>query len=205
MRSVLRTAIFSLLTVAGPAGASVKEYWVYKSTNLLVDKNVADMTSLIQRSKACGVTHLLLTDSKFCRLADMDPRYFKNAAAVKAAAKEAGIAIVPAVCPIGYSSDLLSRDPNLVEAMPVKDMPMVVKNGTATLVPDAATGLKGGDMSNLKLWGWKDETIQSKDGAAYVKDPGGKNARLTQPVKLQPWRQYHLSVRIKTAAFRGTP
>ncbi|HWB05939.1 MAG TPA: hypothetical protein VG796_23155 [Verrucomicrobiales bacterium] len=188
-----------------PARAAIKEYWVYKSTNLLVDKNVADMKALLQRCKACGVTHMLLTDSKFSRLAEMDARYFKNAAEVRAAAKEAGIAIVPAVCPIGYSNDLLCRDPNLIEALPVKDMPMVVKNGTASLTAGPVAGLKGGDMSDLKLWGWKDENIQSKDGTAYVKDPAGNNARLTQKVKLEPWRQYHLSVRVKTNAFSGTP
>src|SRR6186997_795118 len=95
-----------------PATAEVKQFWVYKATNLLVDANVADVTALLQRSKACGVTHMLLTDSKFSRLGEMDPRYFKNAAAVRAAAKEAGIAIVPAVCPIGYSNDLLNHDPS---------------------------------------------------------------------------------------------
>ncbi len=44
-----------------------------------------------------------------------------------AAAKDTGIAIVPAVCPIGYSNDLLCRDPNLIEAIPVKDMPLLVR------------------------------------------------------------------------------
>jgi len=44
--------------------------------------------------------------------------------------------------------------------------------------------LKGGDMSDLKLWSWKDENIEAKDGAAYVKDPGGKNARITQKLTL---------------------
>jgi hypothetical protein len=205
MKSLLRPALLILLFAAMPSKGEIKQYWVYKSTNLLVDANAADVKSLIQRSKACGVTHLLLTDSKFCRLADMDPRYFRNAAEVKTAAKEAGIAIVPAVCPIGYSSDLLSRDPDLVEALPVKDMPLVVENGKASLVPEKDAGLKGGDMADLKLWGWKDETIQTKDGAAWVKNPSGKHARLTQSVKLQPWRQYHLSVRVKTNAFAGTP
>ena len=205
MKSLLRLAFIGFALAAAPAGAAVKQYWVYKATNLLVDANVADVVALLQRGKACGVTHVLLTDSKFSRLAEMDPRYFKNAAAVRAAAKEAGIAIVPAVCPVGYSNDLLNHDPNLIEAMPVKDMPLEVKGGVARLVADPAVKLKGGDMSDLKLWGWKDENIQPKDGAAYVKDPGGKNARLTQKLTLKPWRQYHVSVRVKTQEFKGTP
>src|SRR5262245_43688534 len=111
MPSFLHVSLLSVVCAATLARAEVKQYWVYKATNLLVDKNVEDMKSLLQRCKACGVTHMLLTDSKFCRLAEMEARYFKNAAAVKTAAKEAGIAIVPAVCPIGYSNDLLNRDP----------------------------------------------------------------------------------------------
>ncbi len=203
--TLLPRLAFTLLLTALPGGAAIKQYWVYKATNLLVDTNVAEVKSLLTRSKACGVTHMLLTDSKFCRLEDMDARYFKNAAAVREAAKEAGIVIIPTVCPIGYSNDLLSRDPNLIEALPVKDMPLVVKNGLAVLEPDPAVALKGGDMSDPKLWGWKDENVRFQDGAAYVSNPGGKNARLTRPLKLQPWRQYHLSVRVKTNAFKGTP
>ncbi len=60
-------------------------------------------------------------------------------------------------------------------------------------------------MSDLALWGWKDDNVISKDGVAYVKDPSGQNARITQRVKAQPWRQYHLSIRVKTKEFSGTP
>jgi hypothetical protein len=80
-----------------------------------------------------------------------------------------------------------------------------VKNGTAVLEPPQAPLLKNGDMSDLSGWSWKDATIISKDGAAYVKNPAGQNARLVQEVKLQPFRQYHLSVRVKTKDFSGTP
>lgn len=197
--------IFTLLATSLPAAAGVKQYWVYKSTNLLVDENIPDVKALLRRGNACGVTHLLLTDSKFARLSEMPERYFKNAAAVKSAANAAGIAIVPAVFPIGYSNDLLSNDPNLAEAMPAIDVPLVVRNGVARVVQDPATALKSGDMSDLSKWGWKDENIQSKGGAAYVKDPGGTNARLSQKVTLKPWRQYHLSVKVKTSGFTGTP
>ena len=45
-----------------------------------MDTNVADVGALLQRSKSCGVTRLLLTDSKFSRLADMDARCFMSTA-----------------------------------------------------------------------------------------------------------------------------
>lgn len=201
---MLRSTLSILLLSCMAASAAVKEYWLYKSTNLLVEDSIRDLQTLLPRAKAAGVTHLLLSDSKFSRLHEMDPRYFNNAAKVRAAAKEAGIAIVPAVFSIGYSNDLLGKNPNLAEAMPVRDVPLVVKNGKAHVEP-ATVSLKGGDMSDLSQWGWKDETVTAKDGAAYVKDPGGMNARITQKVKVQPWRQYHLSVRVKTQNFSGTP
>jgi hypothetical protein len=199
--SFLALALFGLC----PASAAINQFWVYKAANLLVDANAAEVVALIERCKACGVTHLLLTDSKFTRLSEMPERYFKNASAVREAAKAAGISIIPTVCPVGYSNDILNKDPNLIEGMPVKNMPLVVKNRMAVLEPDSALTLKGADMSDLKLWAWRDENVQSLDGAAYVKNPGGKNARMTQKVTLKPWRQYHLSVRVKTKDFKGTP
>src|SRR5207237_7884477 len=57
----------------------------------------------------------------------------------------------------------------------------------------------------LTQWDWHDETVVSNDGAALIKDPHGSNARISQKLKLTPFRQYHLSARVKTQDFRGTP
>lgn len=205
MKRILLYILAAAVLLSDRAPAAIREYWLYKSTNLLVDTNVAELQALIERAKACGVTHLLLTDSKFSRLAEMPERYFRNAGAIKSAAAAAGIAIVPAVCPVGYSNDLLYSDPNLIEALPVKGTPLTVKGGKALLLPPGPPLLKGGDMADLSLWGWKDENVIAQDGAAWVKDPGGRNARITQKVTVTPWRQYHVSVRIKTREFKGTP
>lgn len=205
MKSILRALVLASLSLSDPAFAAVSQFWVYKATNLLVPEQVAAVKDVIKQSAACGATHLLLTDTKFGRLGEMEPRYFKNVEEVKQSAKDNGIEIIPCVCPIGYSDALLISDPNLIEALPVKDVPMVVSGGLAKLEADPGLKLKAGDMSDLKSWGWKDENVVSQDGAAYVKDPGGKNARLTQKVTLKPWREYHLSVRVKTNGFKGTP
>ena len=106
---------------------------------------------------------------------------------------------------VGYSNDLLWHDPNLIEALPVRDALFVVRDGVATLQPEPPVGLKGGDFSNLKQWDWKDEAIEADNGAALIRDPKGRNARIMQKLKLTPFRQYHLSVRVKTQDFRGTP
>ena len=187
------------------ARAADPERWLYCSQNLWVDENIHKLESLFGRAAKAGYTHVLLSDSKFAKLADMDARYFRNIERVKKRAAELRLEIVPALFPVGYSNDLLWHDPNLIEALPVRDALFVVQNGVATMRPDPPITLKGGDFSDLKQWGWKDDTVRSDNGAALILDPKGQNARIVQKLRLTPFRQYHLSVRVKTQDFRGTP
>jgi len=203
-RSSLLVLVICLLALAAEPARAL-EKWLYCPTNLLVDKNVDALEALWRRAAAAGYTRVLLADSKFNRLGEMDARYFRNVERVKKIAAELKIEIVPALFSIGYSNDLLSRDPNLVEGLPVKDVPLVVEGGIARLDdPDPPT-LPGGDFSDLKKWTWKDEFIVADKGAARISEAGGKNARLVQKLKLKPWRQYHVSVWIKTQDFHGEP
>ncbi|EDY20027.1 hypothetical protein CfE428DRAFT_2616 [Chthoniobacter flavus Ellin428] len=202
-RSAILPLVAAVLVLTMPARAVEK--WFYQPTNLLVDKNVDQIEVLWKRAAAAGYTHVLLADSKFTRLSEMNARYFHNVERVKAIAAKLNIEIVPALFPIGYSNDLLGRDPNLVEGPPVKDVPLVVRGGVAHVDdPDAPT-LPGGDFRDLKKWTWKDSFIVADNGAARVSDAAGKNARIVQHLAVKPWRQYHVSVRIKTQDFQGTP
>ncbi len=188
-----------------PARAGVMERWVYCAQNLWVDKNIDHLEEILRRAAKAGYTHVLLTDSKFAKLGDMDAHYFRNVERVKKLAAELRLEIVPALFPIGYSNDLLWHDPNLIEALPVREALCVVRNGAARLQPDPPEVLKGGDFSDLKQWDWKDPNMVADNGAVRVTDPKGANARIEQKVALHPFRQYHLSVRVKTLDFRGTP
>ncbi|MEP6671608.1 MAG: hypothetical protein ABJF10_20765 [Chthoniobacter sp.] len=202
-RSSVLSFILFLVVLIAPARAVEK--WLYQPTNLLVDANVDFLEKLWRRAAASGYSHVLLADSKFNRLGEMEPRYFRNVERVKALATELKIEIVPAIFSVGYSNDLLSRDPNLIEGLPAKDVPLVVQGGVARLDDPDAPRLPGGDFSNLKKWTWKDEFVVAENGSARIHDAGGKNARLVQGLKVQPWRQYHVSVRIKTQDFHEQP
>lgn len=72
----------SLLTeVRGSAHGRTTECglrWIYLSQNLLLDKNVDELEGLLRRSAKAGYTHVLLSDSKFAMLGDMDARYFRT-------------------------------------------------------------------------------------------------------------------------------
>ena len=140
--------LFALLS-AQPVRAL--ERWIYCAQNLWVDKNIEALETLLRRAAKAGYTHVLLTDSKFSKLGDMDARYFRNVERVKKLAAELKLEIVPAVFPVGYSNDLLWHDPNLIEAMPVREARFVVQGGEARLVAEPGALLKGGDFSDLKL------------------------------------------------------
>ena len=207
MRSRFTASVAALLVVlscAGP-GTPVSERWVYCAQNLSVDHKIDELEALFRRAARAGYTHVLLADSKFARLGDMDARYFRNVERVKKIAAELNLEIVPALFSIGYSNDLLWHDPNLIEALPVRDALFVVRGGGARLQPDPPASLKGGDFSDLGQWSWKDATVTADNGAALIRDPNGKQARIVQTLRLTPFRQYHVSVRIKTEDFRGTP
>ncbi|MEZ5302069.1 MAG: hypothetical protein R3F11_15705 [Verrucomicrobiales bacterium] len=194
----------SVLAAACAQAAPPAERWIYSQTNLMVDQNCDDLIALMKRGKAAGYNAVLVSDSKFGRLATLGDNYFDNARRVKAAAEEIGIAIVPAVCPIGYSNELLFNDPNLIEGPPVKDALFEVRGGIARHLPDPAVALKGGDMAALSAWDWKDDSVTADGGAAKAM-PAGGNARLVQKLKLTPFRQYHIAVRVKTRDFTGEP
>ena len=193
-----------VLSLSWIGQAQALEKWLYVATNLQVDENAGKLGQLMERASKAGYTHLLLADSKLARLGtleDIYPRYERNTETVKAAAARWKIEIVPAIFDIGYSNALLFNDPNLVEGMPVKEMELIVRNGVAT-VPSSELVLPGGDFSDLKKWSWKDDNVTSEDGAARVK-ANGANGRIVQKLRVQPWQQYHVSVRVKTADFKG--
>ena len=204
VRAALRLAA-AIVLPASFAHSAVRELWVYCPRNLLVDQQVTDLEQLWGRAANAGYTHVLLADSKFAKLGDMDERYFRNIERVKRIAAELRLEIVPALFPIGYSNDILWHDPNLIEGLPVRDALFVVSHGVARLEPDPPLILRGGDFSDLKQWDWKDDCVVADSGAARVSDPKGRNARLAQKLRLTPFRQYHLSVRVRTQDFKGAP
>ena len=183
----------------------LRDRWVYVQTNLLVASNLDKFDPILRRAAKAGYNGVLLADSKFSRLADMDERYFRNVARLKALCRELSLEVIPAIFPIGYSEGLLSRDPNLAEALPVRDALFVVEGGAASVRADPPVALRGGDFSDLSLWEWKDDSVVPDGGAALVRDPSGKNARIVQKVKVSPFRQYHIRVRVKMQDFRGEP
>jgi hypothetical protein len=172
------------------------QLWLYYSTNLLVDKNVEQLSDVWRRAAAAGYDHVLLADSKFAKLGDMDKRYFANIDRVKKLAAELKIEVVPAMFDIGYSNNLLWHDPNLAEGLPVKDQPFVVQqDGQARPATEVRLPPKVG---------YADPSVKLDAGTATVTD-NAENARFNYALKLPRYRCYHVSVKIRTDGYTGTP
>ena len=207
LRTLHRCAKVAVLAVSLLIGAHAcaLERWFYVSQNLWVDQNITNIVALMQRAAGAGYTHMLVSDSKFSRLATMDAHYFQNLAVLKQTAADLGLEIVPTVFPVGYSNDLLSNDPNLIEGLPVQNALLIVSNGLAIIQPEPFVTFPGADFSDLSRWSWKDSNVVADNGTARVTNPNGANARIVQQLTVQPFREYHISVQVKATNFVTAP
>ena len=196
--------------------APTKWQWVYAPVNFQVDARVDELVALARRAKAAGYNGLLVTDSKFGRLEGRPANYYANLARFKKAADELGLDIIPAVCSVGYSNDILQNNPNLAEGIAVRDAPFIVRGKEAVLA-DRENLLPGGAFEQagpkgFTGWDWMDgfgqvivqDTAVKHGGAAsarmgnFRKVEGHGNCRIVRKLALVPWRQYHFSVWVKT-------
>jgi hypothetical protein len=222
-----RTAVivFALTICLKPGGeesrAAALEYrWVYLSTNLLVDKNVEDALAILRRAADAGYNGVVLTDSKFLRWDQLPERYVQNVRQVRQACRELKLDCIAAVCPIGYSNDLLSRDPNLAAGLPVIDAPFLAQDGRLVPADDSAR-LKNGGFEQSRGdqptgWSFVDQpgkithidTAVHAEGRASLRmqdigrfDPQYGHGRACQTLSVAPFHYYHVSAAVKTRNF----
>jgi hypothetical protein len=179
--------------------ATVPDLWLYCAANLLPDENIPKLQEVWTRAAAAGYTHVLLADSKFAKLDDLESnrdRYFAHIAQVKRIAADLHLQLVPALFDIGYSNDLLWHDPNLAEGLPVKDALFVVHDGKAQIVADPRVSLGKPH--------WHDDVFSIADGVASASNFPG-NARLVWQLNVPRFRCYHVSCWIKSDHFSSRP
>jgi hypothetical protein len=203
---------------AARAPGQLRYRWVYDRHNLLQESALHEVLAIMRRAKAAGYNGMVLADAKLQLLERLQPAYFRNVAVLKQTARELEFELIPMVCPIGYSSGILSHDPNLAEGLPVRDALFAVKEGAANLVADPPVSLKGGDFETAKAdrfagWELQDAPARATYADATIRhggkhalrieslrhvDPENGNGRVRQTVKVAPFRQYHLSVWVRT-------
>jgi hypothetical protein len=199
--------------------------WFYAPFNLLADKNTDTLVDLIGRAGKSGYNGVVLADYKLNILGRMPKSYFHNVERVKKAAEAAGIEIIPAIFPIGYSDGLLAHDPNLAEGLPVKDAPFVVRGRQAVLSPEKPARVINGSLEEVKGKGdvfagfsFQDdpgvttfadrEVVHGGHLSCRMQDVGKHNkngvSRLSQRVAVRPWACYRLSAWVKTRQLENT-
>ena len=136
---------------------------------------------------------------------------------MKDAARNDGLALYPTVLTVGYASSILAQNPNLAEGLPVKDALFVVQNGEANLVPDPPVSLPGGDFEKATdnvFDGWDSQNWPGTNTFAdtSVKHSGDQSlrvetkgiSRVYKTVNVSPFRQYHISMWVKTQDVKDT-
>ena len=118
------------------AGPELEWRWVYLPTNLLVDKNVDEGD---RRSSARGQRGLQRRGADGQQIHALGPAAGAlrgQRPPIRQAIRELKLACIVGVCPIGYSNDLLGRDANLAEGLPVRDAPFVADEGSLVAADD---------------------------------------------------------------------
>jgi hypothetical protein len=129
----------------------------------------------MRRASAAGYNGIVLADYKLNILDRVPDHYFRNIDAIQKLAAELRLELIPTVAPIGYSDGLLAHDPNLVEGIPARNVPFVVKDGEARLESDRKVALPGGDFESHQgdsATGW---SFQDGPGKASFIDPTVKH------------------------------
>lgn len=198
-RALLGAGLALTLACAREPGRTVhpRELWLYYATDLADSSNVTRLEGVWTRAAAAGYSRVILADSKFSRLAEMDSAYFGRVRRVRELAARLGLEIIPGVFPMGRSNGVLARDPNLVEALPVRDALFEVHHGEARLRADPPVRFAARpDVV--------DGEVQLERGIARIRDPR-RRARLMYRVAVAPFRCYQISVWARTQDFTGTP
>lgn len=205
----------SSLIAASPAPRRVyPERWVYGVGSLDSDRDLEEVLAVVRTAAAHGLNGLVLTGLD--RLDLQPPQYLERLKKLKTECDRNHIEIVPSGFNVGYGGGLLSHDPNLAAALPVKDALFVVHHGEAKLVPDPAPRILNGGLESHAGDRAADYTAQAEPGKLTFIDtdvfhegrasvrfenfgpPRDGSARIEQSVAVKPYRCYRVRAWIRT-------
>lgn len=204
-RWFLRVGLLALLIL--PAFASrpnadapdLQKRWLFVWGNMRDNREVDRVIARLPGAKAAGYNGVVLSPN-------IEPA---KAIELREAAKRNGIDLIAIV--MGNS-----RDRNDMEGLPVKDALFVSRGGVARHQPDNPTRVANGDFeeftgNHFALWAFQDDEgvtsfvdtdIKHGGKASLRMESIGQNqyrhCRIMQTIKLQPYRQYHIAVYVKT-------
>jgi hypothetical protein len=179
--------------------AGMSKRWLFYWQDMTDPKQVDGVIARFAKAQADGYNGVVFSSN-------VAPA---KAAEVKQAAAKYGLDIVALV--MGGP-----RDRNYMEGVLVKDALFVARDGTAALQQDNPTRIVNADFEDVKDNHFNGWSFQDDEGVTTFADHavahGGKTAlrmesigknqyrhcRISQPLKLQPYRQYRVSFWVKT-------
>lgn len=210
-------------------GHELKHRLIRVTTNLSQNASLEDGLAKMTRAANACFTGVVLSDAffGFVNAPQNGQNYLPNLRTFLDSAKVLGINVYPEMGYFGYSSRILYHDINMAEGLPVKDAPFVVEMGAngLELVPmyeQTAFNFQNGDFETLPTsgnvvpnWSFQDspgvvtfidqEVKHSGNASIRVENPENDpnaNGRFIQTISdLAQYRDYHLSVWIKTENF----
>lgn len=186
---------------ASSFSTALQKRWLFIWRNMDDPKEVERVIERLPRAASAGYNGVALSHN-------VAP---SKAAQLKQAAKQNGLDLIAIV--MGNP-----KDRNYVEGVLTTNALFVVKDRRAVLQQDNPTQVLNGDFENVSGNHFKSWSFQDDEGITTFADREvvhngkvslrmeniGKNqyqhCRLSQPLKLQPHRQYHISFWVKTEA-----
>lgn len=204
-RWFLRVGLLALLIL--PAFASrpnavapdLQKRWLFVWGNMSDNREVDRVIARLPGAKAAGYNGVVLSPN-------IEPA---KAIELREVAKRNGIDLIAIV--MGNS-----RDRNYMEGLPVKEALFVSRGGVARHQPDNPTRVANGDFeeftgNHFARWAFQDDEgvtsfvdtdIKHGGKASLRMESIGQNkyrhCRIMQTIELQPYRQYHIAVWVKT-------
>ncbi|MGA2984350.1 MAG: hypothetical protein ABSG32_11060 [Terriglobia bacterium] len=188
-----------------------RDRWVYVSTELDGDQDLARVEGIARTASEHGINGILLS-------AGFDAMDLKSAsslariARLKQTCDRLGVEIIPTGFGVGYGGGVLAHDKNLAAGQPVRGSLFVVKEHEANLLADPSVKIANGGFeeqagnlpAGFKAHGARAtvDTTVSHSGKASVRfeefsDPEG-GVYLAQPLSVHPYRCYRLRAWVKT-------
>jgi hypothetical protein len=204
--------VAALTAQASGEPKSYPDRWVYVSTRLASDQELARVEGIARTAAAHGLTGMLLS-AGFDDL-DLKPSaFFQRLEQLKRTCDSAGVEIVPAGFGTGYGGGVLTHDKNLAAGLPVRGALFVAGEGEARFAPDPAVELSNGGFeqregnlpAGFTLHGAEaaiDTSVYHSGKASVVLEGFGASRNgtvyLAQPLRVHPYRCYRIRCWVKT-------
>ena len=209
--ALLLAGIFCNTLHAAPAPP---ELWYFQHSYVNSAAGVQYCEGLIDQAAAAGYTGVVIWDTGLTTLqySWWNASYMQQ---VVQYAQSKGLKVMPLVAPYGHSTDILRRNPNWAEGEQVVGTQLQVDAGGQTMhVVNPLPALANSSFENGRT-GWfayGDAGTVLDSSTAHTGLSSGlisgslnpsSNARFYQSFPVQPWRQYHLRMYLKTQNFQG--